>query len=264
MSTKASVISIINHKGGTAKTTSAVHLAAALAKKGKRVLAIDLDTQTNMTHWLIGDLPEGELSIAECVLDKTKSLKKVIKPTKIDNLDLAPAGESMVDLELRLASSIGRETLMKQALESIKGSYDYIILDNPPNIGLTTINALVASDHFIVPVSCEYLPMVGIKHLLKTIAVIQPLNEKLRNLGYLLTMVDRREGITSDVEEILRKNFPNQVFKNVIRINTKLKACPQKRATIFDIESSSGRGYQDYMNVGKEFLKRMEETSGHK
>src|SRR5450631_2634644 len=87
MSTKASVISIINHKGGTAKTTSAVHLAAALAKKGKRVLDIDLDTQTNMTHWLIGDLPEGELSIAECVLDKTKSLKKVIKPTKIDNLD---------------------------------------------------------------------------------------------------------------------------------------------------------------------------------
>lgn len=264
MSSKASVISIINHKGGTAKTTSAVHLAAALARKGNRVLAIDLDTQTNMTHWLIGDMPEGESTIAECILDKTIPIQTIVKQTKTQNLDLAPAGESMVNLEIRLTSTIGREILLKKSLESIKGSYDYIILDNPPNIGLTTINALVASDYFIVPVSCEYLPMVGIKHLLRTLSEIQPLNEKLCNLGYLLTMVDRREGITSDVEEILRKNFPGQVFKNVIRINTKLKACPQKKTTIFDIETSSGRGYQDYMSVGKEILKRMEAISGNK
>lgn len=264
MSSKASVISIINHKGGTAKTTSAVHLAAALARKGKRVLAIDLDTQTNMTHWLIGDVQEGESTIAECILDKTVPIQKIIKQTKTENLDIAPAGESMVNLEIRLTTIIGREILLKKTIESIKGSYDYIILDNPPNIGLTTINALVASDYFLVPVSCEYLPMVGIKHLLKTIAEIQPLNDKLKNLGYLLTMVDRREGITSDVEDILRQNFPGEVFKSVVRINTKLKACPQKKATIFDLEPSSGRGYQDYMNVGKEILKRMEANIGHR
>lgn len=263
MSFGAAVVSIINHKGGTAKTTSAVHLAAALAKKGKRVLAIDLDTQANLTHWLIGDIPEDELTIAEAILDETVLMHKIIKPSSTKNLDVAPAGESMVNLELTLASIKGsRENLLQKALEKIKTSYDFIIVDNPPNIGLTTINSLVASDYFLVPVPCEYLPMVGVKHLLRTIAQVQSINESLHNLGYLLTMVDRREGITSDVEKILRDSFKNEVFKTVIRIDTKLKICPQKKTTIFEIESPKGRAHEDYMNVAKEILKRMEAKNG--
>lgn len=258
------IISVINHKGGTAKTTSTVHLAAALARKGKKVLVVDLDTQANLTHWLIGDISEGELSITECILDKDVAMQQAIKPSKVKNLDVLPAGESMVDLEIKLNSIIGRELLLKRALEKVRGNYDYIFIDNPPNISLTTINALIASDYFIVPVSCEYLPMVGIKHLLNTIEKIRPLNVNLRNLGYVLTMVDRREGITEDVEEILRSNFQQEIFKTVIRINTKLKACPQKKVTIFDVEPPQGRGHQDYMNVGKEILKRMEAMSGHR
>jgi len=262
MSKQTVVISVINHKGGTAKTTSAVHLAAALARKGKVVLAVDLDTQANLTHWLIGDLESDATTVAECILDTTIPLSKIIKSTNTENLFIAPAGESMVNLELNLYAAKGREHRLKKALDSVRGQYDIIVLDNPPNIGLTTINALTASDYYLVPVSCEYLPMVGIKHLLNTIDQIKPLNEKLSSLGYLLTMVDRREGIASDVEEILRDNFKEEVLKTVIRINTKLKACPQKRKTIFDIESASGRGHQDYMNVGKEILKRMEAHSG--
>ena len=262
MTSRTVVISVINHKGGTAKTTSAVHLAAALARKGKTVLAIDLDTQANLTHWLIGDLEPDAPTIAECILDKSVTLSSIIKPTDTKNLFIAPAGESMANLELNLYSAIAREHLLKKTLDSVMGQYDVIILDNPPNIGLTTINALIASDYYLVPVSCEYLPMVGIKHLLNTIEQIRPLNEKLCSLGYLLTMVDRREGIASDVEEILRDSFKGEVLKTVVRINTKLKACPQKRKTIFDIEPASGRGHQDYTNVGKEILKRMEAHIG--
>ena len=262
MADQTIVISVINHKGGTAKTTSAVHLAAALARKGKTVLAVDLDTQANLTHWLLGDLEADAPAIAECILDKSIPITQIIKPTSTKNLFIAPAGESMVDLELKLHSAIGREHLLKRALEAAIGQYDVIILDNPPNIGLTTVNALAASDYYLVPVSCEYLPMVGIKHLLNTIEQIRPLNEKLSNLGYLLTMVDRREGIATDVEEILRDNFKSEVLKTVVRVNTKLKACPQKKKTIFDIEPSSGRGHQDYTNVGKEILKRMETLCG--
>lgn len=257
----ATIVSLINHKGGTAKTTTAVNLAAALAIAGKRVLAIDLDTQANLTHWLVGDLEESAPTIAECILGD-KSLANILKATNIDNLSIAPAGSSMVDLEIKLQGQIGREFLLKKALESIKKDYDFIILDNPPSIGLTTANALVASQYFLVPVSSEYLPLVGIKHLLKTISMIQNLNQGLKNLGYLLTMVDRREGIASDVEDILRKNFKNEVLKNVIRINTKLKACPQRRMTIFEMESEKGKGYQDYMSVGKEILKRLEASGG--
>lgn len=255
---KPIVISIINHKGGVGKTTSTVNLAAGLAKMGKRVLAVDLDTQMNLTHSLIGDLQEDEPNIAEAILNQNVSIKSIIKPTRVENLDIAPSGESMVDLELKLHAAFGRESLLKKALLSEKlHNYDYIILDNQPHLGLTTVNGLIASHYYLVPVSAEYLPMIGIKHLIKTIDQIKPLNPNIRNLGYLLTMVDRREGISKDVEKILRQSFDEEVFENVVRINTKLKACPQKKQTIFDAEGTKGKGHSDYLNVTKELLERL-------
>ena len=259
---KAVTIAVINHKGGTAKTTSAVNLAASLAKTGKKVLAIDLDVQTNLTHWLCGDSPEGDPTIAESILDKNVPIKSIIKQTQTPNLDVAPAGESMVDLELKLHSAYGREFLLKRALQNCLEEYDYIIMDNAPAIGLTTVNALVASDYYLVPVSAEYLPLVGIKKLLATIEQIRPLNEGLRNLGYLVTMLDKREGISGDVEKILRENFKAEVLSTVIRVNTKLKALPQKKLTVFDIEKPSGKSFQDYLNAGKEIMERVEAFGG--
>jgi chromosome partitioning protein len=256
---KPVIISVINHKGGVGKTTTTVNIAAGLARLGKKVLAVDLDTQMNLTHSLVGDLSEEELTVAEAILNPNVCIKRIIKPTKVENLEIAPSGESMVDLELKLHSAFGRESLLKRILHSEKlRDYDYIILDNQPHLGLTTVNGLIACNYYLVPVSTEYLPMVGLKHLLKTIDQIRPLNSSIRNLGYLLTMVDRREGISKDVEKILRKNFPDEVFKNVVRINTKLKACPQKKQTIFDAEGARGKGYTDYANVTKELLDRLE------
>lgn len=252
------IISVINHKGGVGKTTTAVHISAGLAKLGKKVLAIDLDTQMNLTHSLINDLDENEPNITEAILNKNVSLKSIIKPTGIENLHIAPSGESMINLELKLHSTpVKREEKLKSILDKQLKEYDYVIIDNPPHIGFTTVNSLIASDYYLVPVSAEYLPLVGIKHLLNTIEQIKEANESIRNLGYVLTMVDRRESISSDVEKILRKSFPKDVFENVIRINTKLKACPQKKQTIFQLETPKGKGHSDYMNVTKELLERV-------
>jgi chromosome partitioning protein len=256
---KPIIISVINHKGGVGKTTTTVNISAGLAKLGKKVLTIDLDTQMNLTHSLIGDLEEEELNIAEAILNEKVSLKAIIKPTQVNNLHIAPSGESMIDLDLQLHSAFGRENKLKNILKKdLIAEYDFVLIDNQPHIGLTTVNSLIASDFYLVPVSAEYLPLVGIKHLIKTIEQIKELNPSIRNLGYLLTMVDRREGIANDVEKILRESFPEEVFTNVIRINTKLKACPQKKQTIFEIETSKGKGHCDYLNATRELLERLE------
>lgn len=250
-------ISICNCKGGVAKTSSTINLGAGLAMQGKRVLLIDLDTQANLTHSLIGDLPEKENSITEAILNDKVSLKSIVKPTDVQGMDIAPSGWSMVDLELKLHSAFGRESLLKRALNNdFANQYDFIIIDNGPHVGLKVVNSLVASKYYLTPVSAEYLPLVGIKHLINVIEQVRPLNTSISNLGYLITMVDKREGISADVEKILRDNFGTDVFKTVIRINTKLKAAPQKRQTIFQIENPKGKGYMDYMNASKELLAR--------
>lgn len=255
---KPITVSVCNCKGGVAKTVSTTNLGAGLALNGKKVLLIDLDTQANLTHSLIGDLPETEPNITEAILSEKVSLKSIVKPTAVDNLFIAPAGWSMVDLELKLHSAFGRETLLKRALNNdYAKQYDFILIDNGPHVGLKVVNSLVASTHHLTPVSAEYLPLVGIKHLINVIEQIRPLNPSISNLGYLITMMDKRESISSDVENILRESFGEEVFKTVIRINTKFKAAPQKKHTIFQVEPPRGKGYSDYMNASKELLKRV-------
>lgn len=259
---KPIVVSVINHKGGVAKTSTVVNLSAGLALLGKRVLVVDLDTQSNLTHSLIGDLDEDAECVAAVMVGDKPKLSEIIQRTMVANLDIAPSGESMVNLELQLHSAIGREFKLRQVLgSSAVKDYDFVIIDNAPHVGLATVNSLMASDYYLVPVSAEYLPLVGLKHLLRTIEQIKP-HQNIKNLGYLLTMVDRREGISSDVEKVLRDSFGAEVFDAVVRVNTKLKACPQKRQTIYEAEKPTGKGYTDYMNVTQEFLKRVELAHG--
>ena len=253
------IISVVNCKGGVAKTCSTINLGAGLAMLGKKVLLVDLDTQANLTHSLIGDLPETAINITESILSDKVPLESIVKATQVKDLDIAPAGWSMVDLELKLHSAFGRESLLKRTLDNdFANKYDFIIIDNGPHVGLKMVNSLVASNHYLTPVSAEYLPLVGVKHLINVIDQIRPLNTSIRNIGYLLTMVDRRESISSDVESILRDNFGDEVFKTVIRINTKLKAAPQKKQTIFQAEAKKGKGYIDYLTAAQELLKRLE------
>ena len=258
------IVSIINHKGGVGKTSTAVNLAAGLSKFDKHVLVVDLDTQMNLTHSLIGDLPEDVPCIAEVMIKNPIAISEIIKPTPVHNVDIAPSGESMVNLELELHSAIDRERRLMRAFSTPElQKYDFIIIDNAPHIGLATINSLMASQYYLVPVSAEYLPLVGLKHLIRTIDHIKPYHPSLQNLGYLLTMVDRRESISTVVEKILRDTFQDEVFETIVRINTKIKSCPQKKLTIFDVENSHGKGQEDYLNVAKEFLQRVEKGRGH-
>jgi chromosome partitioning protein len=251
-------IAIANQKGGVGKTTTAVNLGAGLARLGHKTLVIDLDIQCNTTHVLYRELREDEEGMCEVILDE-KPLDGIIQPTTTPNLYVAPAGESLAHADLNLAAMMGRDSILRTCLNSeLVNGFDYVVLDTSPYLGLLTINALVASDHIVIPVSCEFLPLLGIKWLLRTIAQVKTkLHPNLEILGYILTMYDRREGITRDVEDILRDQFGDLVFDARIRVNTKHKAAPSEHKTIFEYEGGSGRGSQDYDRFTEEFLQRL-------
>ena len=256
---KPIVISVINQKGGVGKTTTTVNLGAGLAIKGKKVLVIDMDIQANLTHSLIGDIPEHADSVCEVLLSESP-FDDIIKETTTKNLFIAPAGESLIELDINLANKMGREHILEQCLKATKciKSFDIILIDNPPYVSLSTVNSLVASDFYIVPLSCEYLPMLGLKWLNKTVEKVLKLNPKLKSLGVALTMYDKREGITTSVEELVREELEDLVFKTKIRINTKHKSAPTSKQTIFQYEASKeGKGTIDYMGLTEEVLGRL-------
>ena len=252
-------IAIANQKGGVGKTTTVLNLGAALALRGYRTLVVDLDLQANLTHCLTEPLEEEAANMCEVILDEVP-ISDVIVPTSTDNLFLAPAGESMANLEINLATAIGREQSLRTAFQHpVVSDFDFVLMDNPPYLSLVTINSMVAAQHVIVPVSCEYLPMLGLKWLLKSVEKVKSrLHPGLSVIGFLLTMYDRREGITTDVEEILRDQFGDEMFKTVIRVNTRHKSSPAEQKTIFEYEHSErGRGTEDYGSMSAELLRRL-------
>jgi chromosome partitioning protein len=210
------------------------------------VLLLDLDIQGSASAALGITVPEGEPSVAD-VLVAERPLEDVIRPTSTANLFIAPAGELLATVDLQLASAMAREFVLERALRSVRGRYDDVVIDTAPYLGLLTINALAASDHVLVPVSCEYLPILGLKLFTETLGKIRArLGVRAEILGYLLTMYDRRERITVEVEAILRRTFGDLVLPTPIRINTRHKAAPSHRQTIYEFEGKAGKGVKDY------------------
>jgi chromosome partitioning protein len=221
-------------------------------------MLLDLDIQGSATATLTRPLGAGERSVAECLIEE-KPLDEVVRETSVENLVLAPAGETLALVDIYLATAMGRERVLERVLESggIIQELDAIIIDTAPYLGLLTTNAIVAADHVLVPVSCEYLPILGLKLFNDTLARIRTrLGAKAKTLGYLLTMVDRRETITDEIESLLRKTFGELVLPNVIRVNTKHKASPSHKKTIFEYEGARGRGRQDYERLADEVIVR--------
>ena len=248
---------IANQKGGVGKTTTAVTLAAGLARRGRRVLLVDLDIQGSASAALGVSVPEGAPSIAD-VLTNDRDLADVIQPTSTDNLFVAPAGELLATVDMHLASMMARELVLDRALAPIRAHYDDILIDTAPYLGLLTINAVAASDHVLIPVSCEYLPILGLKLFTETLTKIRKrLGVSAEVLGLVLTMYDRRERITLEVEQILRRTFGDQVLPAPIRVNTRHKAAPSHRQTIYEFEGPSGKGVRDYEKLVDEVLARM-------
>lgn len=254
------VLAIANQKGGVGKTTTAVNLAAACAARGLETLLIDLDIQGSASAFLGMAPGEDEVDVARCLLEELP-LARAVKRTRVEHLWLAPAGERMSLVDLHLASAYGRERAFERALASSAPegvAFDLVIVDTAPYLGLLTVNGLVAAQKILVPVSCEYLPMLGLKLLGETLERLRErAGARAEVLGYVLTMHDKRERISTEVEQLLRERFKERVFECVIRANTQHKSAPSHRRTIFEHEPEHGRGREDYEALATETLSRL-------
>ena len=229
----ARVLALANQKGGVAKTTSTVNLAAALTERGRRVLIIDLDPQSNLTMSQGFDPEKLEQSMFD-VLVQRMPIEQIIQHAEFD---IAVASIELAGAELALASMIGRERALEKALLQVQADYDEILIDTPPSLGLITINALTASDGVIVPVQCEYLSLRGLVQLEHTLTAIREnLNPRVRIVGILPTMYDARSLHVREAIEILEENFGDLVFKTRIRKTIRYAEAPVKGQSVLRYE----------------------------
>ena len=248
------IICMANQKGGVGKTTTAINLAASLAAAEKRTLLIDCDSQGNATSGMgIDGRAIRDKNLYHSLIDQIP-LKEVIVGTQIPQLDLLPANQDLVGIEVEFISLADREKRLRNLLRNLETAYEYIIIDCPPSLGFLTVNAMVASDFLIVPLQCEYFAMEGLGHLLNTMGLIKArLNPTLTLGGILLTMYDSRNLLSRRVSEDVRGNFGNRVFKTVIPRNVRLSESPSHGLPIilYDIKS---RGAISYMELAREII----------
>ena len=247
-------IAIANQKGGVGKTTTSVNLSACLAYLGKRTLLIDIDPQGNASSGVGINKREIEGCIYD-VLIEDEPMLSYIHETKIENLWIVPATMSLAGAEIELVSAISREVRLKRALDEVKGSYDYIIIDCPPSLGLLTINALTAADGVLIPVQCEYYALEGLSQLLSTVRLVQKhLNKELVIEGVLLTMLDARTNLGLQVIEEVKKYFREKVYRSIIPRNVRLSEAPShgKPIILYDVRS---RGADTYTELAREVIK---------
>jgi len=250
------IISIANQKGGVGKTTTAVNLSACLAQRGKKVLLIDIDPQGNATSGL-GVENHSENSVYDILVNDMKMSETII-PTVVKKLDICPANINLAGAEIELVSMVSRENRLKDAIDDIKDSYDYILIDCPPSLGLITLNAFTASDSVIVPIQCEYYALEGLGQLINTIKLVQKhLNSDLIIEGVILTMYDARTNLSTQVAREVEKYFGNKVFQTIIPRNIRLSEAPSHGLpiTLYDNES---KGAETYKKLAKELIKLIE------
>ena len=256
------VITIANQKGGVGKTTTAVNLAASLAKKGKRVLLVDADPQTNATTSLGFSRNDYEYNVYHALIG-IKKLSEVILNSKIDNLDIVPANIGLVGIEKEFYNSgkKNRELLLKKALKPVKKNYDYIIIDSPPALGPITINSLGAADSVIIPIQCEFFALEGLAQLLNTINLLKKsINPKLTIKGFLPTMYSGQNNLSKQVLNDLSHHLKDKLFKDkeddfiIVPRNVKVAESPSFGQPVTEYAKKS-KGAVAYTDLAKSILK---------
>jgi chromosome partitioning protein len=258
------LIVIANQKGGVGKTTTAINLSAACAARGKKVLLIDLDPQSNSSLSFI-DPEQVTAGSYELFTQPDKPVSDFVYNTSVDKLSIIPARINLAKLEAKLIGDFDAAFRLRDRLAAVQDDYDLIFIDTPPTLGLITVNALVAAQHILIPIQSSYFALEGTDDLLETIEKVRSRpNPDLEILGVLVTLVDRRTALSKDVEAHIRSVFGDKTFKTIITRSVRLEEAPAHKKSIFDYAPrSSGSG--EYETLAKEVLKRVKtRTTGRR
>ena len=243
----ARILAVVNQKGGVGKTTTAVNLASGLALAEKRTLLIDLDPQGNATTGLGINKTELQRTVYHVLLEGVP-ISDVLRPSMLPFLHVVPSDIDLVGAEIELVSQGRREVRLKESIVGLSQSYDYVIIDCPPSLGLLTLNSLAAADSALVPLQCEYYAMEGLAHIIKTIGLVRErLNPHLKVEGIVLTMYDGRTSLAAQVRAEAQRHLGNQVMTTIIPRNIRLSEAPShgKPIMLYDLRSVGATAYLD-------------------
>ena len=251
------IIAVANQKGGVGKTTTSINLAACLAEKGKKVLAVDMDPQGNLTSGLGVDKDSVEKSIYELIIGEV-DIKEVINKEVLENLYIIPTSIDLSAAEIELIGVDDKEYILRNAIDQVKDQYDFVIIDCPPSLSMLTINAMTTADSVIVPIQCEYYALEGLSQLIHTVELVKDrLNSKLEIEGVVFTMYDARTNLSLQVVENVKDNLQQNIYKTIIPRNIRLAEAPSYGLPINKYDPKS-TGAESYMRLADEVIEREE------
>ena len=251
------IIAVANQKGGVGKTTTSINLAACLAEKGKKVLAVDMDPQGNLTSGLGVYKDSVEKSIYELIIGEV-DIKEVINKEVLENLDIIPTSIDLSAAEIELIGVDDKEYILRNAIDQVKDQYDFVIIDCPPSLSMLTINAMTTADSVIVPIQCEYYALEGLSQLIHTVELVKDrLNSKLEIEGVVFTMYDARTNLSLQVVENVKDNLQQNIYKTIIPRNIRLAEAPSYGLPINKYDPKS-TGAESYMRLADEVIEREE------